>query len=71
MKFEYKTTEERDEILEEQEALGHFLLEEQNITEGNFLIFGKEPNPGVEQSITLEERIKELEAVIDILLGDE
>jgi hypothetical protein len=36
-KFEYKDTEERESIISEHSDLS--LFEEQNITEGNFLIF--------------------------------
>lgn len=47
IKIEYKTKEERENAIEEQQTLGYYLIEEQNITEGNFLIFGEQPNPTV------------------------
>jgi len=39
--IEYKTLNERQNIIDEHSHL--FLIEEQNITEGNFLIFSDEP----------------------------
>ena len=36
-KYEYKTNEERDNIISQN--IDKILIEEQNITEGNFLIF--------------------------------
>ena len=44
MKCKYNNQEERNQILQEKSENGFYLLEEQNITEGNFLIFGEKPN---------------------------
>lgn len=44
-KLAYETPEERENIINEQTALGLRLIEEQNIADGNFLIFTDEPIP--------------------------
>lgn len=49
-KFEYTSDEQRTEILNNNKD--KYLYEEQNITEGNFLIFSDEPR--------LEDQIKQL-----------
>ena len=38
--YKYSTEEEKNLIIESQLANGFYLIEEQNISEGNFLIFG-------------------------------
>lgn len=59
---EYFTNEERDEMISEQTSNGLLLIEEQNISEGNFLIFGTEddlpippiPEPTLEEILELK-----------------
>ncbi|MEK4273139.1 hypothetical protein [Paenibacillus sp. FSL R7-0026] len=41
-KYEYKTPEDREKLLNENSTL--ILIEEQNISDGNFLIFADEPD---------------------------
>jgi len=60
-KYEFKTDEERQLIIEQNKEL--YLIEVQNITEGNFLIFSDTPNMVVEQEImTHRDLISKLEA---------
>lgn len=40
-RYQFSTEMEREELIAENQSL--FLIEEQNITEGNFLVFSKEP----------------------------
>ena len=47
-KVQYSTLEERQAIIDAN--VGQILIEEQNITEGNFLVFSD--NPRVEDSLT-------------------
>ncbi|MGF6354085.1 hypothetical protein ABIE27_001995 [Paenibacillus sp. 4624] len=56
-KFQYVTDEERSQIIEGNSGL--LLIEEQNITEGNFLIFGTE-RPVIKTYITVPEEDFEL-----------
>lgn len=78
VKKEYHTIEERNSIVNEFSHL--FLIEEQNITEGNFLIFSDSPNMENSKVIytnvpeeefnQLKEDMKITQSVIDeILLG--
>ncbi|WP_432358826.1 hypothetical protein [Sporosarcina sp. UB5] len=48
-KYEYETDVDRKRILEENKHLS--LIEEQNILDGNFLIFSETPNFSVNQEI--------------------
>jgi len=48
-KFQYDAEAERSAIMEENKHLS--LIEEQNIIEGNFLIFSETPNYSVSQEI--------------------
>lgn len=57
---QYATQAERQSILDNNQD--KFLIEEQNITEGNFLIFADEP------SIPIEERLRNIADAVDILL---
>lgn len=69
LKVQYKTPEEREQILANN--IGLYLIEEQNITEGNFLIFSDKPNEPIEVVVAtkeeyniLDNRIKTLEDAI-------
>lgn len=69
LKVQYKTREEREQILANN--VGLYLIEEQNITEGNFLIFSDKPNEHIEVTVAtkedyniLENRIKTLEDTV-------
>ena len=42
-KIPFTTEEERASVIAQQESLGHYLIEEQNLSEGNFLIFEDAP----------------------------
>lgn len=55
LKLEYKDLAERERLIAEHSTL--FIIEEQNITEGNFLIFSETPMepPRVYVSVPLEE----------------
>lgn len=75
-KYEYKTEEERQSILSNN--ADKFLIEEQNISEGNFLIFSdiQPPQPEVKVLIK-EEDLNEIkqnqtlmqQAIDDLILG--
>lgn len=59
IKLEYKSLEEKETIISEQESLGNPLFGEENILEGNFLLFGiPEPQPPSETDILAEELVK-------------
>lgn len=72
VKVEYENADEREQLINEHISSGLFLFEEQNITEGNFLIFVAQlemdklnkPAPPTE-----EERIQALEETTNFLLG--
>jgi len=51
-KFEYHDNDERQSIIDEHSD--KFLIEEQNITEGNFLIFSDVPNMVLETEIATQ-----------------
>ena len=57
-KYQYSTQEERDLIISQNDD--KILIEEQNITEGNFLLFSNVPR--------LEDRIEEIANTVDLLL---
>ena len=58
-KIEYYTDQERQQVLEANADL--ILVEEQNITEGNFLIFSDKPLP--ERIIYTKVPVAELESI--------
>ncbi len=58
-KYEYKDNTERESIMSINKAL--FLIEEQNITEGNFLIFTDvQPEKESEEDIELSIRVSDI-----------
>ena len=58
-KYKYKNKEERDSILIEHSNL--FLIEEQNITEGNFLIFTDiQPEQQSQETQDLNSRVSDI-----------
>jgi len=59
----YADLTEREVIITTKQNEGYVLSEEQNIKNGNFLIFNKTKTP------TTEERIAVLEAATNFLLG--
>ncbi|MGE6604851.1 hypothetical protein ACQKEY_24545 [Lysinibacillus fusiformis] len=67
--IQYYTTEEREQLLNK--FSNKFLIEERNITEGNYLVFSDTPNTNVlpvvvtqDEFETMEERVKKLEDVL-------
>ena len=55
IKLEYKSLEEKERIISEQAAEGTPLYGEENILEGNFLLFGKpEPEPPKETDLIMD-----------------
>lgn len=58
-KYEYETEEDRQGLIALYQGQGLILIEEHNITEGNFLVFSNEPQ------VTLNEKVKELELKVD------
>lgn len=70
-KYQYDSVQEREQILEENKNL--YLIEEQNIHEGDFLIFSDVepvfdiPNPD-EDIIEIKSRIELMQKVLDELL---
>lgn len=65
--IEYKTNEEREDTLNANS--GNYLIEEQNISEGNFLIFTT-VKPLTEEVIELQKSQSEQDDLImDIILG--
>lgn len=46
----YTSTEEREQIIQERTLAGFWLVEEKNITEGNFLVFKNADSPPPEPS---------------------
>lgn len=71
-KFQYSTVEEREQILQENSSSYH--IEEQNLFEGNFLIFSDEPRPiepiYVDVSKTELAKIQEQVNELTLTLGD-
>lgn len=69
MKFQYTTEEERNAIIADMEAQGKFLIEEQELITGNFLIFGDKPKP-LPREIENELRLLDLEdALLTLMFG--
>lgn len=75
-KYEYKDNDERQALIEKNKTL--FLIEEQNITEGNFLVFcDTQPVQQQVQVIVKEDDLEELKqkqtlmqkAIDDLILG--
>lgn len=70
IKIPYENETMREDILLTNQALT--LIEEQNITEGNFLVFAETENEIpviIHQPPTTEERISALEETTNFLLG--
>lgn len=73
-KYEYETEEERQQLIDDNENL--YLIEEQNLFTGNFLIFSEEPevvyeNVPKDEFEELKLRQDLQDQVIDVLLGGE
>ena len=73
-KYEYETEEERQQLIDDNENL--YLIEEQNLFTGNFLIFSEEPKvvyknvpEGEFEELKLRQDLQD--QVIDVLLGGE
>ena len=64
-KHQYSNAEEREDIINQNAS--KFLLEEQNITEGNFLIFSDEATLEIE-ILQLKQNIASLEQVVDTII---
>lgn len=66
-KIQYHNEEDRAQVLSDNQ--GMILIEEQNITEGNFLLFSNEPLPIPEERIVVPKaRLEELEQTVSMLL---
>lgn len=66
LKIEYHSEEEREAILQENSR--KYLIEEQNIVSGNFLIFSDEPLIKKIYTHVPEEEFESLKSVTDILM---
>lgn len=66
VKRQYGTVEERDSIIQEHSDL--FLIEEHNITEGNFLVFADEYPELPSPEPTLSEQVAELNNTVGTLI---
>ncbi|WP_144869664.1 hypothetical protein [Paenibacillus sp. FSL M8-0142] len=66
VKKQYNSLEERSLIIEEHANL--FLVEEQNITEGNFLVFADEYPEFQDPDPTLSEQVTELNQTVGNLI---
>ncbi|MEK4977217.1 hypothetical protein [Bacillus sp. FSL K6-6540] len=63
VKKQYNTLDDRELLIQEHSDL--FLIEEHNITEGNFLVFADEyPEPSPDPEPTLSEQVAELNLTV-------
>lgn len=69
LSIQYYTQEEREQLLDK--FSNKFLIEERNISEGNFLVFSDTPNTNIlpvvvtqDEFETMEQRVKKLEDVL-------
>ena len=69
LSIQYYTQEEREQLLNK--FSNKFLIEERNISDGNFLVFSDTPNTNIlpvvvtqDEFETMEQRVKKLEDVL-------
>ena len=67
-KIQYETPAEKETLLRENES--KYLIEEQNLFDGNFLIFSEERpvDPQIEVQ-TLKTKVAQLEELVNTMLG--
>ena len=81
VKIEYKTEQEKMQLLEQYDSQGYALIGESNITEGDFLTFmlreelpeiepePEKPMSELEILQKLQKRVEEQQQIIDAILG--